>query len=168
MYHIYRTYIPSLLLIIFTFGTFWVPDTAVPARMGMIVTSFLANVFILQAVSEETVKVSYTTPMQMFLVVNITLIVLTMVEYLLILQLNINKTDKPQVDYSSNLAFNQDEQQTGFQTYQSVQKTEIRPAERNVFRRYDVHIVDKTSRILFPLTYIIICAVHFGYYSTAS
>ncbi|XP_057310831.1 gamma-aminobutyric acid receptor subunit rho-1-like isoform X2 [Hydractinia symbiolongicarpus] len=45
MNHIYRTFIPSSLLLIFAFGSFWVPDTAVPARMGMIVTSFLSTSF---------------------------------------------------------------------------------------------------------------------------
>ena len=87
MYHIYRAYIPSILLLTFAFGSFWVPDSAVPARMGMIVTSFLTNVLILQGVTVETVKVSYTTTLQVFLVVNVVVIVLALVEYLVVLQL---------------------------------------------------------------------------------
>ena len=74
-----------MLILAFAFGSFWIPDSAVPARMGMIVTSFLASVFILQAVSEQTVKVSYTTPMQIFLLINILLIVASMIVYILII-----------------------------------------------------------------------------------
>ena len=69
----------------FAFGTFWVPDTAIPARMGMIVTSFLSSIFILQSVSENTVRVPYTTAMQLFLIANLFLIATTMVQYLIIL-----------------------------------------------------------------------------------
>ena len=86
MYHIFRAFIPSILLLTFAFGTFWVPDSAVPARMGMIVTSFLSNTFILQGVTERTVRVPHVTPMQYFLVVNVGMIVLSLLEYLLILQ----------------------------------------------------------------------------------
>ncbi|XP_057310827.1 gamma-aminobutyric acid receptor subunit rho-1-like [Hydractinia symbiolongicarpus] len=171
MYHIYRTYIPSLLLLIFAFGTFWVPDTAVPARMGMIVTSFLANVLILQAVSEKTVKVPYTTPMQMFLVVNITLIVFAMVEYLIIMhgKNKIMRKSTTQVNFFQNKAYNQD-----VQLNKSVPRNKIQSAEEahtEISLPIDVHrthIVDKTSRLFFPLTYVIFCAVYFVYYTHAS
>ncbi|XP_057310828.1 gamma-aminobutyric acid receptor subunit rho-3-like [Hydractinia symbiolongicarpus] len=172
MYHVYRTYIPSVLLLIFAFGTFWVPDTAVPARMGMIVTSFLANVFILQAVSEETVKVSYTTPMQMFLVVNITLIVFSMVEYLVILHGQNSQASALQVNSTLNSSYNHDVQHESFQLDQTVTKNKVQSTDENETRhalhRRDAkrtHIVDKTSRLFFPLTYIIFCAAYFGYYT---
>ncbi|XP_057310834.1 uncharacterized protein LOC130648762 [Hydractinia symbiolongicarpus] len=139
--------------------------------MGMIVTSFLANVFILQAVSEETVKVSYTTPMQMFLVVNITLIVLALIEYLFILH---GKEKTSQTTTILNTACSPEEPHKTFKLDQSASDNEIQSTgngkEEHVrlHEMQKVHVVDKMSRILFPLTYIVFFAVYFGYYTYAS
>lgn len=70
---------------IFNFGSYWIPATAVPARVTLIVTTFLASTFILQSVSGETVKVSYTTPLQLFMLVSVVLIVVAIVEYMVVL-----------------------------------------------------------------------------------
>lgn len=87
LYYIFRVYIPSMLLMIIICGTFWVPDRAVPARVTMIITSFLTNMLLLQSISETIVKIRYVTPMQLFLLVNTTMIVFAMVEYLTVLTL---------------------------------------------------------------------------------
>ena len=64
LYYVYRAYIPIMLLMIFNIGSYWVPDTALPARVTLIVTTFLTNTFILQSVSEQTVRVSTSTSLQ--------------------------------------------------------------------------------------------------------
>lgn len=72
---------------VFNMGAYWVPPSAVPARMTLIVTTLLAIVVILQSVTEQTVKVPYTTPMQLFLIVNVLFIVIAVMETLLVLYL---------------------------------------------------------------------------------
>ncbi|XP_057310518.1 gamma-aminobutyric acid receptor subunit alpha-2-like [Hydractinia symbiolongicarpus] len=174
MFHIYRTYIPSILLLAFAFGTFWVPDTAVPARMGMIVTSFLSSIFILQAVSEKTVKVPYTTPMQMFLVVNITLIVFSMVEYIVVLQLK-RKSDKPPKKEQRNGILNNGYISNGklnkaINLESSFTKTlnSLESNEENVYaENYNInslHWIDRVAQIMVPILYLVYCAIYFGYY----
>ena len=66
LYYLYRAYIPIMLLMVFNIGSYWIPDTALPARVTLIVTTFLTNVFILQSVSEQTVRVSNTTSLQVY------------------------------------------------------------------------------------------------------
>ncbi|XP_057311039.1 gamma-aminobutyric acid receptor subunit alpha-2-like isoform X2 [Hydractinia symbiolongicarpus] len=193
MYFVYRAYIPSVLLSVFSFASFWIPDTAVPARIGIIVTGFLANVFILQGVSEQTVKVSYTTPMQIFLVVNISLIICALIEYVIILQLQRRKKDKvdtskdpsdlnTHVSYGSFLMLEQKRKKktNGFLRQNAVFKNDYAPAESDYLplhddvtskqtktkqpTRPDVHKLDRVTQILLPILYLIFLTCYFGYY----
>ena len=84
-YYLYRAYLPTMVLMVFNFGSYWVPPSAIPARVTLIVTTMLANAFILQSATEETVKVNYTTPMQLFLIINVMFIVTAIVQYLVVL-----------------------------------------------------------------------------------
>ena len=43
LYYLYRAYIPIMLLMVFNIGSYWVPDTALPARVTLIVTTFLTK-----------------------------------------------------------------------------------------------------------------------------
>ena len=85
MYYIFRAYIPSILLMVFDLCSYWIPITSVPARVTLIVTTFLSSTFILQSVVEQTTKVNYITPLQMFLLVNIGLITISILEFALVL-----------------------------------------------------------------------------------
>ena len=87
-YYLFRTYIPSIFLVILTWGIFQIPATAYPARITLIMTSFLANTFILQGASSEYAKVEYTTAIELFLQVNITFIMIAMLEYMTVIQTN--------------------------------------------------------------------------------
>ena len=60
-YYVYRSYVPSFLLVMLSWGTFQIPAKAYPARVTLIITNFLANAFILQHASSEYTKVPYTT-----------------------------------------------------------------------------------------------------------
>ena len=85
MYYLFRVYIPTSVLMVFNFGSYWIPASAVPARATIIVTTMLANAVILQSVTEEIVKVSYTTPMQLFLLVNALFIMVAIIEFIIVL-----------------------------------------------------------------------------------
>ena len=53
----------------------------------LIVTTFLTNTFILQSVTEKTAKGSTITSLHVFIVVNISFIVLAIVEFMVVVQL---------------------------------------------------------------------------------
>ena len=86
-YYIFRSYVPSSFLVVMTWGTFWLPQTTYPARVGIIVTNFLASAFILQGASAMYTKVPYTTAIEVFLLVNITFILAVMLEYIAVIQI---------------------------------------------------------------------------------
>ena len=87
-YYVYRSYVPSTFLVVLTWGSFLIPATAYPARVGLVVTNFLASAFILQGASAEFTKVEYTTAIEIFLLANICFILLTGVEYIFVIQLH--------------------------------------------------------------------------------
>ena len=71
LFFVYKIYILMFLLIIFSVGTYWVPETALPARMTLIVTTFLSSVFMLQSVSDNHVRTPTTTSLQIFITFSI-------------------------------------------------------------------------------------------------
>ena len=71
LYFVYKVYIPIFLLIVFNMSSYWVPDTALPARMTLIVTTFLSSVFVLQSVSGDSVRTPTTTSLQVFVTFSI-------------------------------------------------------------------------------------------------
>ena len=87
-YYMFRSYVPSAFLVVLTWGTFFLPPTAYPARITLIVTNFLASAFILQGASAEFTKVDYTTAIELFLLVNICFILVTGLLYILVIQLD--------------------------------------------------------------------------------
>jgi len=76
IYYVYKAFIPTILLSIFNIGSYFIPDNAMPARVTLIITTFLASTLILQSVTEQTIQVPYTTSMQLFLLINIILLLL--------------------------------------------------------------------------------------------
>lgn len=91
-YHLYSGYMPSILLVLLTWATFWIPAKAVPARVTLIVTNFLSTIFVMQQEIGKIVRVDYTTAVQVLLVTNLFFVLLAMVEYLVVL--NIEDTTK--------------------------------------------------------------------------
>ena len=75
IYYLNKAYIPTMLLVCFNLGSYWIPDRAVPARVSLIITTFLSSMFILMSVTDETVKVSYISAMLVFMLVNIAFLV---------------------------------------------------------------------------------------------
>ena len=70
-YYVYKVYIPMILLVVFNIGSYWIPQSAIPARMTLIVTTFLSSVVMLQAVSSEHIQTPTTTSLQIFVTFSI-------------------------------------------------------------------------------------------------
>uniref|UniRef100_A0A7M5WX17 Neurotransmitter-gated ion-channel ligand-binding domain-containing protein n=2 Tax=Clytia hemisphaerica TaxID=252671 RepID=A0A7M5WX17_9CNID len=79
-YYILKGFIPSSLLVCLTWASFWLPTTSYPARVALILTSFLASIVLYQG---SSLHINQMTVMQVFLLGNIALIGLTLLEYLL-------------------------------------------------------------------------------------
>ena len=85
LYYMYRVYVPTILLMVFNFASYWIPHTAMPARVTLIMTTFLTITFILQHVTAQTAKSTTTTSLQVFLIVSVTLVVVAILEFMVVL-----------------------------------------------------------------------------------
>ena len=70
---------------VLTWGSFWIPASAYPARIALILTNCLASCVILRGLGSELPKTEYTTALEIYIIVNLTLIICTMFEYLFVL-----------------------------------------------------------------------------------
>ena len=90
-YYILRGFIPSSLLVCLTWASFWIPTTSYPARIGIVVTSFLASIVLYTG---STLDSHQMTVMQMFLFGNIAFIGLTLLEFLMAIRADKNRKKK--------------------------------------------------------------------------
>ena len=98
-YYLYHVYIPGALLVVLSFTTFFIPPSAVPARVTLIVTNFLSTMFIFGSTSSLIPKEPYITAMEIYSLINIVFIILVMAEYILVLKLKALKNKKLAVSY---------------------------------------------------------------------
>ena len=85
LHFIFRAYVPVILLMIFNFASYWIPHSAIPARVTLIITTFLTITFILQSISAQTAKATTTTSLQIFLIFSVVLVVVAILQFILIL-----------------------------------------------------------------------------------
>ncbi len=86
LFYFYHIYIPGSLLVALSWSSFWIPVTAVPARVTLIVTNFLSSLLVFNAVGHSIPKVSYQTPLELYALVNTVFIVFAMLEYIVVLK----------------------------------------------------------------------------------
>ena len=68
-------------------GSYWLPSTEDDSgRVGLIVTTFLAMIFVLQSVTEEMAKTSSATSLHIFVIVNIVFIVVSIIEFIMVMK----------------------------------------------------------------------------------
>ena len=85
-YYLYHVYIPGSMLVMLSFTTFFIPPSAVPARVTLIVTNFLSTMFIFGSTASLIPKKPYITAMEIYSLINIVFIILVMVEYIVVLK----------------------------------------------------------------------------------
>ncbi|XP_065065175.1 gamma-aminobutyric acid receptor subunit rho-1-like isoform X2 [Rhopilema esculentum] len=164
-YHLFSGYMPTTLLVILTWATFWIPPKAVPARVTLIVTNFLSTIFVIQQEGLKITRVDYTTAIQIFLMTNLVFVMLSMVEYLIVLNTPPKVKKKKKVIVIANgLA---DSLPNGDQEQKEGKQLEARTIAQRCDKNYyydDVHFVDYYSRLIVPLLYAAFVAAYIGYF----
>ena len=85
-FYLYHYYLPSVLLVLLTLASFWIPPKAVPARITLIVINFLAINVILEDIIDNITKLPYRTLLEIFQTLNQVFILIAMIEYVLALR----------------------------------------------------------------------------------
>ena len=183
-YYLYRTYIPSLFLVILSLATFHLPATAYPARIALIMTSFLASTFILQHASSEYTKVKYTTAIEIYLLVNICSIMIIMFEYIIVLHfhpdINIpwgkvsgkkenikcRSTETTKCSYCNNNMIGDGSVPDSDVCERNVQ-VEMKSAKEKDKRKGKVvyfYDIDRVSQVIMPIVHTIFNIAYFAYF----
>lgn len=168
-YYLFRAYAPTVVLMMFNFGSYWLPPSAVPARITLIVTTVLTNVVILQSATEQTVKVKYVTPMQLFLIVNILFILISIIEYVLVLNIDsvgCEKTkkalDSDDVILNSFVLETQNKKPSKDKSHKTVQTKSTKSKETQ--GSIQKSKIDSCSKVVLPSLYFSFCFIYFLYF----
>ena len=84
-YFVFRIYIPSILIVMVSWSTFWISQAAVPARAGICITTILTLITMLGVVNNNMPKVSYIKAIDLYLLVSFIFVFASLVEYIIVL-----------------------------------------------------------------------------------
>eukprot|EP00112_Aurelia_sp_Birch-Aquarium-sp1_P002757 Seg1305.7 transcript_id=Seg1305.7/GoldUCD/mRNA.D3Y31 product="Glycine receptor subunit alpha-3" protein_id=Seg1305.7/GoldUCD/D3Y31 len=169
-----RVYVPSSFLVMLTWATFFIPHKSVPARVTLIVTNFLATVFVTQSATSQVASVDYTTALEVYLVTNVVFISITLIEYLFVLNLPNRKWSKKRKkstakETSSNGKHDNGEMETilGDDVEIKGKKCEIEAAPKEENGK-EVHYIDNYAKIVVPIAYFLFIFTYFVYFLSIS
>ncbi|XP_070542208.1 glycine receptor subunit alpha-2-like [Ptychodera flava] len=90
-YYLLQTYIPSILLTVLSWVSFWVDIKASPARVALGITSVLTMITTLNGVRGDLPHVSYVKAIDVWFAMCLVFVVLALIEYAIVHYLSSNK-----------------------------------------------------------------------------
>ncbi|KAG8188872.1 hypothetical protein JTE90_018277 [Oedothorax gibbosus] len=181
-YYMFHTYIPTCLIVIMSWISFWIKPEAVPARVTLCVTSLL-TLSTQHAQSQKSLPpVSYIKAIDVFMSSCTVFVFASLMEYAMVNILLGEGLDEG-IDEDGNKVVPQARKQTH---PVSANKPRVllvstlpdgtphvpngnRPRLKSSFHRRRTHhrraiLVDKISRVIFPLSFIILNSVYWSIY----
>ncbi|XP_076343772.1 glycine receptor subunit alpha-1-like isoform X2 [Tachypleus tridentatus] len=155
-YFLINKFIPSILIVITSFLTFWIPAEAYPARVTLSVTSLLA--LVTQQYQSNMPSVSYVTALNIWMMSCIGFVFTTLLEYAVLITFMGHKISpsRPNVhkvkvtNHYSNTKWLVRGQSNGSITEPPNDKFNEKVQKTN-------YKLDYISRVLFPLGFLIFC-----------
>ena len=86
MYYIFQMYLPCVCIVALSWVSFWIDPDAIPARVGLSITTVLTICYMLGSVNSNLPRVSYVKAIDYFLLMSFGFIFLTLVEYVFVLR----------------------------------------------------------------------------------
>lgn len=167
LYYVFSIYLPSTFLVAITWGTFYVPPTSYPARCGLIVTNFLATLFILQGASKLIPRVPYATAIEIYLLVNTIFIAMVVIEYMVVIQVTAKGINK-RIQRISRLKNSSSTEKVEIQLINDTNGTSTEITDNKEKKKEKrpprFHPVDKLSMVLIPSLYFLFLIIYFAYY----
>ncbi|XP_077544698.1 glycine receptor subunit alpha-3-like [Haemaphysalis longicornis] len=165
-YYMFHTYIPTCLIVIMSWISFWIKPEAVPARVTLCVTSLL-TLSTQHAQSQKSLPpVSYIKAIDIFMSSCTVFVFASLMEYALV-NILMGETDESLVYRKArpvNLAAKVTESRR-LSNGAPTQKIETAPSSTGLPRRRDrALLVDKISRVVFPLSFVILNTVYWSVY----
>lgn len=150
-YYLFHTYIPTCLIVIMSWVSFWIKPEAVPARVTLGVTSLL-TLSTQHAKSQASLPpVSYIKAIDIFMSSCTVFVFLSLMEYAVVnVVLEEEENTKKKVNNDSMRIFNLQPKLPG-----------LSPAQK---RRRRAIMIDRASRLFFPLSFVILNISYWVYY----
>ena len=160
---------------VFNMGSYWLPNSALPARMTLIITTFLSNIVILQRVNEQTVRIPTTTSLQMFALFSVLTLVTAMIQYLFLLhhkshsskrrsKRKAKRKEKSVVAVRASIATGWSFAPLSNDEFSMDKLSFSGHGQKIADKEEEVHPLDQIFRYLAPGVYTVFCTAYFGYY----
>ncbi|GFS87818.1 glycine receptor subunit alpha-2 [Nephila pilipes] len=160
-YYLINVYIPTVLIVIMSMLTFWIPHDAVPARVTLGVTSLLT--IITKQYQASMPSVSYIVALNVWLSVCIAFVFFSLLEFAVVIAMTTKMKRKPKslfrdspdlilpmVLLKANGTWSTKQCWNGPQDNKEI----LGPRRLDIF-----------SRLFFPSTFLIFCIAYWRYYS---
>ncbi|KAJ7391670.1 hypothetical protein OS493_017367 [Desmophyllum pertusum] len=179
-YAFLQIYIPTMMLVVLSWLSFWIPQDSIPARVALGSTTVLSIVTFTGSFRSSLPKVSYITAVDVYFIVGFAFIFAAPLEFVLVL---LNSGVKRHFRSSNDDSGNKKEKEdNGVEELQEV-KVEI-PTKPKIGRTSSVRIakeymqyafikneassIDRVCRVLFPCCYAIFNLIYWTYYELAT
>jgi hypothetical protein len=80
-YYVVQTYIPTILITILSWVSFWIPRSSPPARVALGITTVLALTTLIFGIQSSMPKVSYVKAIDWFLMISFLFVFTALIEY---------------------------------------------------------------------------------------
>ncbi|KAG8187404.1 hypothetical protein JTE90_009482 [Oedothorax gibbosus] len=163
-YYLFHTYIPTCLIVIMSWISFWIRADAVPARVTLCVTSLL-TLATQHAQSQKSLPpVSYIKAIDIFMSTCTLFVFSSLMEYAIvnIVMGQAEEQEKKATAQLNNVNIIHAQGIGGFPNGRSVRSPSV---QREDLERCALKI-DKFSRISFPLSFVILNVAYWTYYLT--
>ena len=84
-YFIIQVYLPTIIIVMVTWLSFWISPSAVPARTGICITAILTILTMLGISNSNMPKVSYIKALDLYLFVCFVFVFLSFIAYIIVL-----------------------------------------------------------------------------------
>ncbi|XP_001635156.2 gamma-aminobutyric acid receptor alpha-like isoform X2 [Nematostella vectensis] len=177
-------YVPSVVLVVLSWCCFFINPDAVPARVGLSITTILTSILLQGSVNSNMPKVSYMKAVDYFLLTSFGFIFAALLEYIMVLNTDANLgytrckmlRHKEQADLAMEDEYAADvdivvkvmdegvcriRNKKGSIKVQA-EATKVSCRSNRLIRRD--HWIDRVSRIIFPSAYVIFIICYTAYY----
>lgn len=183
-YSFIQIYTPTVLIVVLSWLSFWISKDAVPARVALVVTTVLTIVTLMGSFRSSVPKVSYVKALDVFFIISLFFVFGAVLEYVIV-RLHSENTSKVGTEEHDMMDIEMVQQRNldnrNSNKDQEIQKslplpmaerveTTQRNRAKNILLKFvsgnrKASVIDRISRILFPLTYIAFNIFYWIYYS---
>ncbi|XP_077988485.1 glycine receptor subunit alpha-2-like [Glandiceps talaboti] len=153
-YYVISTFLPSSLLVVLSWVSFWINPEAAPARVALCITTVLTITTMAIAVRDELPKVSYVTAVDVWMSACLLFVFGSLVEFALVNFVStLGKTKKSKVKL--NIDVEKDGNDVAMVEKALNSTLDLGDHKQQRRWKHRASMVDKLARLLFPFMFIL-------------